>query len=202
MKLLPALAVLVVAASTLGVTAVFAEEGFLVYENSDMGIRIDYPSDWIVDDTVFGSVTFEAPLDGPNDDFFENMNITLEYLNEPITLEEYSSLVVEGLEFAGFSVTDSTPTTLADNPAIEISVTFEFEGQTMELTQIQTIKDQTAYLINMATSPQTTSTYQPIYDKMKVSFSKCDFRLLSEDKKKLLAKPGSYTKVMKRFRQI
>ena len=29
-----------------------------------------------------------------------------------------------------------------------------------------------------------------------------DFRLLSEDKKKVLAEKGSYDKVMKRFRQI
>jgi hypothetical protein len=42
----------------------------------------------------------------------------------------------------------------------------------------------------------------PGKDKMPVSVSKCDFRLLSEDKKKVLAKKGSYSSVMKRFRQI
>jgi len=39
-------------------------------------------------------------------------------------------------------------------------------------------------------------------DKLKNSVSKYNFRLLSSTKKKVLAKPGSYTKVMKRFRQI
>ena len=71
------------AVSTLGFA--FAADDFLVYENSDMGIRVDYPSDWLVDDSVFGSVTFEAPLDGPNDIFYENIGIALEYLNEPMT---------------------------------------------------------------------------------------------------------------------
>ena len=42
----------------------------------------------------------------------------------------------------------------------------------------------------------------PGKDKLKDPVSKCDFRLLSEDKSKVLAKKGSYTKVMKRFRQI
>lgn len=41
----------------------------------------------------------------------------------------------------------------------------------------------------------------PGKDKMKIPLSKCDFRLLSENRKKLLAE-GSYTKVLKRFRQI
>ncbi len=42
----------------------------------------------------------------------------------------------------------------------------------------------------------------PGKDKMKIPVSKCDFRLLSEDKKKILVDKGSYAKIMKRFRQI
>ena len=37
--------------------------------------------------------------------------------------------------------------------------------------------------------------------KMKVPINKCDFRLLTSDRKKLLAE-GGYTKVLKRFRQM
>jgi len=39
-------------------------------------------------------------------------------------------------------------------------------------------------------------------DKLKHPVSKYDFRLLSENRKKILVEKGSYTKVMKRFRQI
>ena len=42
----------------------------------------------------------------------------------------------------------------------------------------------------------------PGKDKMKVSVSKCDFRLLNEAKTKILVDKGSYVKVLKRFRQI
>jgi len=42
----------------------------------------------------------------------------------------------------------------------------------------------------------------PGKDKMKHPLGKCDFRLLSENRKKVLADKGSYAKVMKRFRQI
>jgi len=38
--------------------------------------------------------------------------------------------------------------------------------------------------------------------KMKHALGKCDFRLLSENRKKTLVKKASYAKVMKRFRQI
>tara|TARA_Y100000310_G_C20427677_1_gene689850 strand:- start:19 stop:216 length:198 start_codon:yes stop_codon:yes gene_type:complete len=42
----------------------------------------------------------------------------------------------------------------------------------------------------------------PGKDKLKFSVGKYDFRLLSENKSKILADKGSYAKVMKRFRQI
>ena len=42
----------------------------------------------------------------------------------------------------------------------------------------------------------------PGKNKLKYPVSKYDFRLLSKDKSKVLVKKGSYSKVMKRFRQI
>ena len=42
----------------------------------------------------------------------------------------------------------------------------------------------------------------PGKDKLKEDVSKYEFRLLNEDKTKVLVKPSSYAKVLKRFRQI
>jgi len=42
----------------------------------------------------------------------------------------------------------------------------------------------------------------PGKDKIEGTPSKYDFRLLNEDKTKVLVEKGSYEKVMKRFRQI
>ncbi len=42
----------------------------------------------------------------------------------------------------------------------------------------------------------------PGKSKLKLPVSKYDFRLLSSDKSKILVDKASYTKVMKRFRQI
>jgi len=42
----------------------------------------------------------------------------------------------------------------------------------------------------------------PGKDKLKEPVSKYTFRLLNEKKTKVLVKPGSYSKVLKRFRQI
>ena len=42
----------------------------------------------------------------------------------------------------------------------------------------------------------------PGKDKLKEGVSKYEFRLLNEKKTKILVKPGPYSKVLKRFRQI
>lgn len=42
----------------------------------------------------------------------------------------------------------------------------------------------------------------PGKDKLEYSVSKYEFRLLNKNKTKVLVEKGSYTKVMKRFRQI
>jgi hypothetical protein len=42
----------------------------------------------------------------------------------------------------------------------------------------------------------------PGKDKLKFSVSRYDFRLLNENKTKILVDKASYAKVMKRFRQI
>ncbi|MFH0711544.1 MAG: hypothetical protein V1889_00275 [archaeon] len=42
----------------------------------------------------------------------------------------------------------------------------------------------------------------PGKNKIKKPLNKYDFRLLSEDKSKVLAEKGPYEKIMKRFRQI
>ncbi len=42
----------------------------------------------------------------------------------------------------------------------------------------------------------------PGKSKLKEPVSKYDFRLLSEDRSKVLAEKGAYDKVMKRFRQV
>ena len=52
------LGLFVILLSTLAVNHVFAEENFLVYENSDMGIRIDYPSDSTVDDDFVKGIQY------------------------------------------------------------------------------------------------------------------------------------------------
>jgi len=100
LKLLPALVVFAVAASTLSVTLVFAEENFLVYENSDMGITMDYPSDWEYEE-VSGptpSTSFYAPFEDNSDEFSENLTITVEHLGVKILPQYYADLAIENMK--------------------------------------------------------------------------------------------------------
>ena len=148
MQQLPALAVLAVLVSTLGVSQVYAlDPGYSLYESPDMGLSVEYPTGTYVDDSQLGVVLFYAPLDSEDDLFNENIMVAVENLFIPMTLEEYFDLSVENLEFEGISVTGSKSTTLDNNPAKEITVSMNIEGQIIEQTQIFSIKDKTAYII-------------------------------------------------------
>jgi len=51
---------------------------------------------------------------------------------------------------------------------------------------------------------KTSSRWQdyPGKSKMKVPLARCDFRLLTSDRRRVIVEKGSYDAVMKRFRQI
>jgi tetratricopeptide (TPR) repeat protein len=165
-----ALSVLVVLVSTLGVSQVYAAENFATYENSDMGVKMDYPADWVIDDSLTGSVMFYAPQDGPNDQIGENMGLVVEYLIEPTSLDEYTNIFTEGYQFAGFSTGDVSSITLGDSPAKKIEAFMEIEGQRIDQTIFVTIKNDAAFLLIGTSVPQTNSKFLPIFDTMKDSF--------------------------------
>jgi len=62
-------------------------EGFLPYENNDLGIRVQYPADWELESHTEGAA-FLAPLENASDRYYESLNV---YVYNPGALEYYPS---------------------------------------------------------------------------------------------------------------
>jgi hypothetical protein len=62
-------------------------EGFLPYENSNLGIRVQYPAAWELESHTEGAV-FLAPLENASDRYYESLNV---YVYNPGALEYYPS---------------------------------------------------------------------------------------------------------------
>ena len=102
---------------TFDTLSVYAQsEEFSQFENTDMGIKVTYPSTWIIE-SIDSSVAFYSPLENNLDQFSENVSITLEYLGEPISLQEYSDFSTEQLKLVGYEILESKSSTLSKNPA-------------------------------------------------------------------------------------
>jgi hypothetical protein len=70
------------------------EDAFLAYQNQ--GITIEHPKDWEVKENQAGAiVAFMSPSEGWGDSFSENVNVFVENLTAPMSLEEYGELSIK-----------------------------------------------------------------------------------------------------------
>jgi hypothetical protein len=126
-------------------------ERFLSYENSTYLVKIDYFETWTVEEPERENVIvlFSSPLEGSWDTFQENVNIVVEPLSEPMTLDDYTELSINQLEqsIEDFQITEEASATLAGNPAYKIVFAGKMEQYSMKWMQIWTIKDDKAYII-------------------------------------------------------
>jgi hypothetical protein len=149
---------------------------FLTYSNSTYGIRIQYPSSWLKEEshnqTSNDIVKFSAPAAAAP----ASLNIVggkpapqsiplAVYINASIYLLRHS--------FDNFSLIDSNATTLGDSPAQKIVYTARLPASGIELKfmQIFTIKDSKSFVITFGSLPTIFSTYLPSIQKMVDSFA-------------------------------
>lgn len=86
------------AAVALMTHSVCASAPFVRYDNRTYGFSVNYPSDWVMREGLMGTaVIFLSPLENKNDAFMENINIVVQDLTQPVTLEEYVAVSVQQL---------------------------------------------------------------------------------------------------------
>lgn len=154
-------------------------ENFIPYENTDYGIKIQYPYNWknleSLDQNAI--VTFSAP------EIREKKSSTLINIYEPahviLAVENISSSNLNLNDFTNkylnrlstvnteFQINNITDGTLAGKPAkIIFSKDMDFLNRISDVMRIFTISDGVVYRINYAADPQWFSEYMPVAQKM------------------------------------
>lgn len=129
-----------------------SERNFISYTNNDYQFDIKYPPNWTrqeLNDPITGEiVVFTSPLESDSDLFREKVYLATEYLpSEPITLDEYSQLVLERIELANNSEIRSNFALEIDGlPARAIVYSRQEGGLQLKQMEVFTIKNDRIYL--------------------------------------------------------
>jgi hypothetical protein len=99
--------------------------GFLTYENTFQGIKMQYPSNWTMSVSDLRSYTdvvaFYSPLQNLSDAFPARLVLSVSKYSQNISLDEHTNLTVGALnQSEDLILNESNPFTLAKNPAHQI----------------------------------------------------------------------------------
>jgi len=155
--------------------ATIGNVNFLTYTNDTYGLKIQYPSNWLKEEshnqTSNDIVKFSAPAKAAP----ASLNIIGgKPAPQSIPLQTYISASINLLSqsFKNFNLIDSNATTLGDSPAQKIVYTaIPASGIELKFMQIFTIKDSKSYVITFGTLPIDFSRYLLTVQKMIDSFA-------------------------------
>jgi hypothetical protein len=145
---------------------------YLTYSNSQYGFSISYPSGWTMQENTGGSVvTFQAPSEGRDDLYLENMKVTVEDLSSsPMSLEQYKSAqLAKKQALANFNLIYDQAYRVSGFNGWKIAYTGN-SGMLMEWVEIFTIRGTTAYDITFSAQESSYANYVVAMDTMTKSF--------------------------------
>jgi eukaryotic-like serine/threonine-protein kinase len=163
------------ASAFLGLLSPIADNNnFLTYQDSTLGIKIDYPLGWIHELHPGNLVTFLASLESDSNTYPAGLGITIQHLGSGNTsLNEITKVQIKNLtqSHPDFKLTESTNSILAGNTAHKIvfSATDNMKHKRTAM-QIWTLKGDNAYLITYKAEPGKYPKYLPTIQKMIDSF--------------------------------
>jgi eukaryotic-like serine/threonine-protein kinase len=163
-------------ASTLNTTPTnAAENNFLTYENSTLGIKMQYPSSW-TKQTAGHGVTFVLLSNGEknSEQFMAKLNATsITGFPPNVPLKALADRVVDGYKhfLRNFKIESYANTTVVGNNGIKILYTYtDSKNNGFKATDIALIKDDRLYVIQYYVEASKYQIYLPILQKMIDSF--------------------------------
>jgi eukaryotic-like serine/threonine-protein kinase len=159
---------------TLFTTQAFAQTNpnFLTYQNPTQGIKMQYPSSWMVSQNglrVFSDIVgFYAPFGNLSDVLTGGLILSIRHYSQNITLDGYNTLINNSLKQPGVQIIESNPSTLAGNPA-HTTVFLASSGSgifKIETMLVWTVKGNNVYAISFNSEAAKYPTYVPIVQKM------------------------------------
>lgn len=147
-----------------------AREPRQVYHNDAAGLRVHFPTSWIVRERVLGMlVSFVSPLADSGDRIHENINIvTQDIPPEEMSLTSYTAGTIrELLTFnpaLHFAVSQAM--TIGDNDAYSVTYQEPTLLGPLAFRQAWTVVGHTAYLFTLTTLPATFDEYNALFERM------------------------------------
>lgn len=149
------------------------DRGFLTYENSTLGIKIQYPSEWNlmkVNNLPYSTNIFVSPLENNTDRYRENAFIKINDVSSNMTLNDYTSIITKAVQNrSDFRIVDFSTVTLSDNPGYRL-IGLTRGNQNINVLDEWTIKDGRVYRIAFYLEEGKSKTYLPIAQRMIDSF--------------------------------
>lgn len=140
----------------------------LMYDNPNLGFTLEYPSDWIKEE----SLSFISPRLSISDEAPESIAVTTEPNFSNLTLDEYSdsSLSILESQFSNYTLIESSNSTLSGYPAHQIIYTYTLEGIDLKNLQIWTIADDMVYVLTYGGTTKEFEDSLPVIQNMIDSF--------------------------------
>ena len=147
---------------------------FLTYQDSTLGIKIDYPAGWAQELHVGGLVTFLTMLESDTNTYPAGLGVKVQNLaSKNTSLNEITKVQIKNLtqNHPDFKLIESTKSMLAGIVAHKIVfIATDNSGHERKAMQIWTLKDDRAYLLTYKAQPEEFSHYLPLVQKMIDSF--------------------------------
>jgi len=143
------------------------------YVNPVFGLNVDYPSIWSAfelnskfrDNVTYAVALLRAPLENATDKYPERININMQkFKSNNVTLDAYTSAILRAYEnITGIKMLDSSPTTLAGQPAHRVVYTDDrVEGLRLMKNQVwAVINNSKAYVITFGAEEPKYIAYLP-----------------------------------------
>jgi len=147
---------------------------FLTYQDSTLGIKIDYPAGWTHELHAGSIVTFLASLESHSNTYPAGLGIVQHMTSSKnISLNEITKVQIKNLtqDHPDFKLIESTDYKLGGNNAHKIVFTAtDNKKNERKAMQIWTLRGDKAYLITYKAEPGKYTRYLPMIQKMVDSF--------------------------------
>lgn len=139
---------------------------FKKYENMMLGVTVQYPTNWQVQEETQGGIDVRFLSGGTG-----SANIAMEELPVPMSLRDYTESAIQQLKSMGAKPGIPRKTKLAMLSAYTVISTKEEQGANVTFQQVWVIKGQRAYIMTMGSASGEFKLYEKTFKTMLRSFA-------------------------------
>ena len=151
-----------------------AASGIQLYQNTDFGLALFYPSDWEREQNFElpegGIVGFRAPVENEEDVFRETLDIVYNNLPGGTTLDDYTDTLLQRYHdnLANFTIIESSPSSLSNSSISSHTLVFNFSDgdYSYQALNIWSVIGDKALIVIYYAEPGKYSIYLPVINKM------------------------------------